>query len=184
MNASFFFSAVAFFIAASTLTCAARDDIDPWSPPGRLSPIFNSERIKERPTPSRGEEGHVRCSQGRFGEFSDWSEPVWLGPIVNSSADDEHPAISPNGLSLYISSTRPGGFGLEDIWVSQRDTVDDPWGPRQNLGPNINAVGNDFGPDLSPDGHWLFFSSTRPPGMLGASQIWVSYRKDVDDDFG
>jgi Tol biopolymer transport system component len=68
--------------------------------------------------------------------------------------------------------------------VSQRDTVDDPWGPPQNLGPNINTVGNEFGPDLSPDGHWLFFSSTRPPGMLGASQIWVSYRKDVADDFG
>jgi hypothetical protein len=107
-----------------------------------------------------------------------------LGSAVNSSADDFHPAISHNGLSLYISSSRPGGFGLGDIWVSQRASIDDPWEPPQNLGPNINTAGNEFAPDFSPDGHWLFFSSTRPPGTLGASQIWVSYRKDTDDDFG
>ena len=34
---------------------------------------------------------------------------------------------------LEQESTRPGGFGLEDIWVSERDTVDDLWGPPQNL---------------------------------------------------
>jgi hypothetical protein len=111
----------------------AQDKIDYWSPPVKLSTAINSDYVMERPAISRAEEGQNRCPQHRFGPFSDWSEPVWLGPIINSSALDEHPAISPNGLSLYMSSTRPGGFGLEDIWVSQRDTVDDPWGPRQNL---------------------------------------------------
>ena len=115
-----------------------------------------------------------------------------LGSTVNSSADDFHPAISDNGLSLYISSTRPGGFGPTNIWVSQRDSLDDPWRPPQNLGPNINS-GVDatnslgatvFAPDFSSDGHWLFFSSTRAPGAPGFPQIWVSYREDTDDDFG
>jgi hypothetical protein len=136
----------------------------------------------ERASRAAREEAHNICHQHRFGQFSEWSEPMNLGSVVNSDADDEHPAISNNGLSLYISSFRPGGFGLEDIWVSQRDTLDDPWGPPQNLGPNINSDGNEFGPDFSPDGHWLFFSR-RPPGAL-APQIWVSFRKDPDDDFG
>jgi hypothetical protein len=130
------------------------------------------------------EEAHNICPQHRFGQFSDWSEPINLGLIVNSDVDDYHPAISNNGLSLYISSSRPGGFGLDDIWVSQRDSLDDPWGPPQNLGPNINSAGNEFAPDFSPNGHWLFFSSTRPPDAIGAPQIWVSFRKDPDDDFG
>src|SRR5215472_7511448 len=34
-------------------------------------------------------------------------------------------------MDLVFTSTRPNGFGLADIWVSQRDTVDDPWGPPQ-----------------------------------------------------
>src|SRR5260370_6165921 len=57
------------------------------------------------------EETHNRCRQRHFGPFSDWSEPVNLGPVVNSKFNDQHPAISADGLSLYITSDRPGGFG-------------------------------------------------------------------------
>jgi hypothetical protein len=146
--------------------------------------VVFAESDDERVSRASQEEAHNICPEHRFGQFSDWSEPINLGPIVNSNVDDEHPAISNDGRSLYISSYRPGGLGLEDIWVSQRASLDDPWGPPQNLGPNINTDGNEFGPDFSPDGDWLFFSSTRPPGAIGAPQIWVSYRRDVDDDFG
>lgn len=127
---------------------------------------------------------HHRCGPHRFGRFSDWSQPVNLGPVVNSAADDFHPAISPNGLSLYITSGRLGGLGGSDIWVSQRASLGDAWGPPQNLGPNINTTSNDIAPDISPDGHWLFFSSNRPPASPGTAQIWVSFRSDPDDDFG
>jgi hypothetical protein len=127
--------------------------------------------------------GAVRCHQHRFGQFADWAEPVNLGPVVNSKADDFHPAISPNGLSLYISSGRLGGLGGNDIWVSQPASLDDAWGQPQNLGPNINTEGNEIAPDLTPDGHYLFFSRARiGPGQL--AQIWVAFRKDVNDDFG
>jgi hypothetical protein len=196
MKASFLVAIIAPPILAIAATwsypppAAAQDSFRLLSPVTKLGPVINSEYIKKRPVIFRKEEeeeeeGHNRCSQHHFGQFSEWTDPVWLGPIVNSSADDFHPAISHNGLSLYISSNRLGGFGSNDIWVSQRDSLDDPWGPPQNLGPNINyTAANTFGPDLSPDGHWLFFSSTRPPGLPSAAQIWVSYRKDVDDDFG
>src|SRR6516225_10405322 len=45
----------------------------------------------------------------RLGSFGPWSGPVNLGPVVNTRFDDNHPAISKNGLSLYITSNRPGG---------------------------------------------------------------------------
>ena len=67
--------------------------------------------------------------------YSDWSEPVNLGPVINTGYNDQHPALSKDGLSLYISSDRPGGFGATDLWVSQRARVDDPWGEPQELGP-------------------------------------------------
>ena len=112
-----------------------------------------------------------------------WSTPINLGSLVNSPLDDNRPAISKDGLSLYITSGRMGGFGGLDIWVSQRATVDDPWGPPQNLGPTVNSSSNDVAPAFSPDGHRMYFHSFRPGGC-GIADIYVSRRRDTRDDFG
>jgi hypothetical protein len=124
-----------------------------------------------------------------MGTFSDWSAPAKLGPAVNSPANDFHPAISSDDLSLYISSNRPGGYGDNDIWVSQRARADDAWGAPKNLGSNINldpssnVLSSEYAPDLSPDGHWLFFTRESPP-MSNKSDIWCSHRQHTHDDFG
>jgi hypothetical protein len=34
------------------------------------------------------------------GNFGAWSAPIDLGSVVNSAAGDQHPALSPSGLSL------------------------------------------------------------------------------------
>ena len=68
-------------------------------------------------------------ASSRAQRYSDWSEPINLGPTVNSTAMDRGPAISKDGLSLYFASNRLGSFGGEDIYVSQRETRDDEWGP-------------------------------------------------------
>jgi len=115
--------------------------------------------------------------------YSEWSTPINLGPNVNSSAMDRAPAISKDGLSLYFASNRlPGGFGGEDIYVSQRETMDGEWGPAVNLGPTINTTDNEMVPALSRDGHLLFFASNRPLGF-GGVDIWVSRREQTHDDF-
>jgi len=92
-------------------------------------------------------------------EFGPWSEPVNLGPTINSASDDMHPALSKDGLSLYFSSNRPDGAGNLDLWVSQRDSVDSPWEPPQNL-YMLNTQFDDHAANLTIDGHWLFFYST------------------------
>jgi hypothetical protein len=116
-------------------------------------------------------------------EYSGWSTPVNLGPVVNSPSADFGPAVSKDGLSLYFTSTRPGGFGGFDIWVSQRASVDDSWGLPINLGPTINTGSNESVPAFSRDGHLLFFNSDRPGGS-GDSDLWVAWRADPHDDFG
>src|SRR3989449_9575088 len=64
--------------------------------------------------------------------YSDWSTPVNLGPVVNSGSNEQHPAISKDGLSLYFASDRAGagGMGGLDIYVSHRESLDAPWGAR------------------------------------------------------
>jgi hypothetical protein len=117
------------------------------------------------------------------GGFSDWSAPVNLGAPVNSGFEDAGPAISRDGRSLYFGSTRPGGSGAFDLWVSTRRSTRDPWGTPANLGPVVNSGFVDNVPALSPDEHWLFFNSNRPGGF-GDSDLWVSWRPRVHDDFG
>jgi hypothetical protein len=115
--------------------------------------------------------------------WSAWSEPVPVSEI-NTPANEQRAALSKDGLSLYFHSNRAGGFGANDIWVSQRACIECPWDEPVNLGPTINTVAfNEAGPTLSRDAHWLFFNSNRTGGA-GGGDIWTSYRPNVDDDFG
>ncbi len=110
--------------------------------------------------------------------YGPWGTPANLGPVVNSPYNDNHPAISKDGLSLYISSDRPGGFGMLDIWVSHRDSIGAPWGAPQHLGPNINSAGMDLAPTFTPDGHQMYFHSTG----RGGCGVFVARRHDKRDD--
>ena len=118
----------------------------------------------------------------RAQKYSDWSTPVNLGPLINAASSDQGPAMSKNGLSLYFTSDRPGGLGGCDIYVLQRASVDDPWGPPINLGAPVNTVFCEANPAFSRDGHSLFFQSIRPGG-LGGVDLWVAYREHTHDDF-
>ena len=122
--------------------------------------------------------------------FSDWSAPVNLGPPVNSAFGQQNPFISKNGLSLYFDCGNcpgnipaPGGGPSRDIYVSQRASVDEPWGPPQPV-TALNTPFNEGGVSLSQGGHQLYFFSGDRPDGLGGNDIYVSRRHDKRDDFG
>ena len=124
-------------------------------------------------------------------QFSAWSAPTNLNHItlsdgtlcpavVNSPFNDNHPTISKDGLSLIFESNRPGGSGGTDLWVTERNSLDDCWQTPKNLGSVVNSAFNDAAPNLTTDGHWLYFHSNRD----GAADLYVSHRQDAGDDFG
>lgn len=117
-------------------------------------------------------------------EFSDWSEPFNLGPGVNTPFSENAPTVSKDRRNLYFASNRPGQLGGNDLYVSQWDDATGSWGPGVNLGPIVNTTATEFSPNLSRDGHWLFFHSNRPGSFTPGLDIWVSYRKHTHDDFG
>ena len=116
-------------------------------------------------------------------QYSDWSVPVNLGPNVNSENREAQVSITHQGFSLYFDSDRPGGFGREDIYVCRRADLNSPWGTPMNLGLFVNSTDREFAPNFSPDDHWMYFASNRAGGF-GGLDIWVSYRADINDDFG
>jgi hypothetical protein len=117
-----------------------------------------------------------------------WEPPVNLGPVVNSSTHDYGPCISADGLELYFNSTRDDGFGLDDLYVTTRTTIDDAWGAAMNLGAVVNSPSGEIEPRISADGLCLFFSDhicgPFRPGGFGGGDIWVATRTARDGDWG
>jgi len=104
-----------------------------------------------------------------------FGEPVNLGALVNTSYRDGLACTSADGLSLFLSSQRPEGYGGWDLWRAKRLTTDDPWEDPVNLGPTVNSSSWELGPSLSPDGLMLLFQSDRPNGC-GSQDFWATTR--------
>ncbi|MGH7676953.1 MAG: hypothetical protein ACRENU_00720 [Gemmatimonadaceae bacterium] len=161
---------------------------------------------KERPDATLGQPGllalvallAVGCTvdsiptvvrEGGAAQFSwlddaEWGEPVHLGSEVNSVFSDFDPSVSKDGLTLYFTAgVQRGGFGLRDIWVAKRASVDAAWGTPTNLGSVINTTAHESKPSISADGHRLYFASNRTGGF-GQFDIYVSYREHKHDESG
>jgi len=62
-------------------------------------------------------------SATRSNPFDTWSTPINLGPNVNSAAAETRPSLSWDGATLYFGSTRAGGEGSSDIYVTTRQPL-------------------------------------------------------------
>ena len=96
--------------------------------------------------------------------FSPWSTAQKIDEIAGNHAElntaflDGCPIQSPDGLSLYMASNRPGGKGGLDMWVATRASTGDPWGAPENLPEPINSAADDFCPTPLHGGQLLFVS--------------------------
>jgi peptidoglycan-associated lipoprotein len=94
-----------------------------------------------------------------------WGDPANLG-ILPDSVVAAHPALSPDGLTLYFVSDIEGGFGKKDIWKSTRTGEGSNWSKPVNLGPDINTPGDELFPYCRGNGI-IYFSSDGQIGMGG-----------------
>lgn len=101
-----------------------------------------------------------------------WSPPERIAFDVSSESNDHDPFIAPDGSYLVFASTRPGGFGRGDLYISF-STSERGWTAPRNMGEAINSADYEFCPMLSPDGKYLFFTRT---GERGGDIYWVDAR--------
>lgn len=83
-----------------------------------------------------------------------------FGPAVaiselNSNASDEGATLSPDELTVYFDSSRPGGMGGFDIYVATRATRTDPFSAPTLL-DGVNSPNNERYPTVTADGLTLY----------------------------
>jgi len=124
--------------------------------------------------------GVVSVATANAMHFSLWTAAQKIDEIngnsaeLNTSFQDGCPIQSPDGLSLYMASNRPGGHGLLDIWVARRVSKDEPFGAPEDLGAPVNSAADDFCP-TPVRGNGLFFVSRRSgPGTCGLGDIYFT----------
>lgn len=92
---------------------------------------------------------------------------------INSTDADECPTVATNRHHFFFVSSRPGGCGGQDLWMSfRRDRDSQTWEEPQNLGCEINTSFNDFTPTHFEDEEGvstLYFTSCRPGCDIYAS---------------
>ena len=112
--------------------------------------------------------------------FSAWGSAQKLDEVAGNSSELNTPAMdgcpiqSPDGLSLYIASTRPGGLGGLDLWVARRPNRQAPWGAPVNLGEPVNSAADDFCPTPIRKGGLFFVSREALPGACGLGDIYFT----------
>jgi Tol biopolymer transport system component len=139
-----------------------------WGQPKPLSGTVNSGRFAGYPSIS-GNGNLYFFSERVDGKGADdiytsewvdghYTESQNLGDSVNSHLKEVDPFIAPDE-SFLIFCRREEDTGW-DLFISFR-REDRSWTTAMNMGPRINSDASDFCPSLSPDGKYLFFTSTR-----------------------
>ena len=145
-----------------------RDGATEWSP--SVAANGNLYFGTVRPEGKGGNDLYVaRWTEGHY------AEPENLGDSLNTRAEEYEPWISPDERYLIFSAVgRPAGAGGFDLFVSERR--DGVWQRARSL-KSINTAKGEFNQSVSPDGQYLYFSSTRgaldsiPPKALAYPEM-------------
>lgn len=157
-----------------------------WSTPVPVG-VINSEAEEGTPsfTSDYKEMYFTRCEAGKretkgcsimysTKDGDTWSEPKNLN-LLPDSAIAAHPAISPDGSTLYFVSDMPGGYGKKDIWRVTK--TGNGWSKPENLGPDINTTEDEVFPYVREDGT-LYFSSDGLIGLGGLDIFKANQQPD------
>ncbi len=104
-----------------------------------------------------------------------WSEPKAFPYNDSLKYSTGHPALSPDGKTLYFASDMPGTMGGSDIFYSLIDS--NKFSVPVNMGPKINSTGNEVFPYCDPKGT-LYFSSDGRIGLGGLDIYKVTENKE------
>ncbi len=174
----------------ANLVANVTSQFSPWSEPENLGSTINTTFNEQGPTLSNDELSLYFGSDrpGGIGGFDiwvsqrackdcAWETPVNVGPAVNTTSDETGPGLSIDGHLLFFRSTRPGGAGLGDVFLSKRANPKDDfaWGVPVALGPDVNTAAAEAGAEFlqsAEDGEANLYFNRAPPG--GTADLYAA----------
>jgi hypothetical protein len=110
-----------------------------------------------------------------------WQEPTNMGAL-NTAATDSLPVLSYDEHVMFFYSTRGGGCGAGDIWMTRRhDARSEDWGAPVNVGCVLNTSYTEIAPAFFENPETgqvtLFYGSNRP-----GSEDFDVYASAVGED--
>ena len=159
-----------------------------WQTPELIgAPISTDQGNEHCPQVTRDEKTMYVTSQrpGGYGGYDiwvstkdnagNWQTPVNAGPNINSASTEYHNLLNRSENKLIVSSNRPGGYGLMDMYVHKKsDDQPGGWGPAVNLGPAINTAASDACPAFTRDYATFSWFSGRTDNSLGkVDMFWT-----------
>lgn len=161
------------FAAPTLITALSTPGFDgtPWLTDDRREIYVKSDRAG-----SMG--GFDLWRSTRQNGATSWSTPF---PVfqINSTEDDASPELSSDGLTLWFSSSRPGGLGTEDIWVATRTSMNGLWSTPVHV-PELSSTGSDEGLMVMPSMLVAYFHSDRG----GTYRIYRTERPTISAAWG
>ena len=164
----------------------SRDSTGAWAAP-RLVPAPISLRDGDEWSPSVAANGNLYFGSerpGGRGALDLWmarlvdgiyQAPENLGDAINTPGNEVEPWVAPDERYLIFSArARSDSVGAYDLYMARR--VKGVWERARRLDHGVSSRWADFNQSVSPDGEWLYFSSTRP--LTGA----IGVRFDTPDD--
>ena len=163
----------------------------PWGPPIALGPNINTTFAENAPTITvDGHRMYFTSNRPGFGGNDIWVsrrrdkrddfgwEPAEnLGSVINTAAQDAGGMLfeddATGAVTLYFTSNRPGGPGLQDLYASTRNP-DGTFAP-PTLIAELSTPAVDQQPMIRRDGLEIFVGSDRLGGM-GLVDVWVATR--------
>jgi hypothetical protein len=88
----------------------------------------------------------------------DYQPPVNLGTSINTKYFECDAFVSPDESYIIFCSSRPGGFGQGDLYISFKDENGE-WTIAKNMGELINTETHEFCPFVTMDGRYFSYTS-------------------------
>jgi hypothetical protein len=128
-------------------------------------------------------EGGPGRSDVWFAERASADEPFGAPALVERVSTpefDSSPAISPDGLTLWVAIDIEGGQGGLDIWAATRASRDDEWLAPLNVS-ELNSAADDLPRPLGDMGRIMPVQSRRGSSLY---QTYLASRVTTSDPFG
>ena len=89
-----------------------------------------------------------------------YQDPINFGSKLNTEYHEWDTYIAPDERYMIYCSTKPGGMGSDDLYVTFKKK-DGSWCKPVHMGTKINSHKSENRPYVSPDGKCLFYASTK-----------------------